>query len=190
MSLKEKRILAVIIAHGILSFCESPWLDRNWDKQHISFYGHSAADESIDLTRPFLSTNFQDSTQASQNQSPFLALHPNPAILALGILLLELEICEPIESHWLEEDLDNGQPNSNTNLTAAERLLVKSVDDLYESYRMAIEGCLNCNFALLQGKMSLENENFREQVYENIVAPLEDELWHGWKLTPDDLQTF
>jgi hypothetical protein len=190
MSLKEKRILAVVIAHAVLNFCESPWLDGDWDKRHISFYGHPTGIGGLDFTRPYLSTDFRDPTQASNDQAVFLTLHRSPAILALGILLLEIELCEPIESHWAEEDLDNGQPNFNTNLTAAERLLEKSVDEIYESYRMAIEACLNCDFGLLEDEASLENESFRQQVYENIVAPLEEELWHGWRLTADQLQAF
>jgi hypothetical protein len=190
MSLKEKRILAVVIAHAVLNFCESPWLDGDWDKRHISFYGHPTGNGGLDFTRPYLSTDFQDPTQASNDQAVFLTLHRSPAILALGILLLEIELCEPIESHWAEEDLDNGQPNFNTNLTAAERLLEKSVDEIYESYRTAIEACLNCDFGLLEDETSLENESFRQQVYENIVAPLEEELWHGWRLTADQLQAF
>jgi hypothetical protein len=190
MSLKEKRVLAVVIAHAVLNFCESPWLDGDWDKRHISFYGHSTGDGGLDFRRPYLSTNFRDSTQAANDQAVFLTLHPSPAILALGILLLEIELSQPIESHWVEEDLADGEPNFNTNLTTAERLLEKSVDEIYESYRMAIEACLNCDFALLLDDRSLENERFRQQVYENIVAPLEDELWHGWKLTADELQAF
>lgn len=190
MSLKQKRVLAVVIAHAVLNFCESPWLDEDWDKRHISFYGHPTGNGGPDFTRPYLSTNFRDLTQAPKDQSVSFALHRSPAILALGILLLEIELCEPIESHWVEEDLDNGQPNSNTNLIAAERLLEQSVDEIYESYRMAIEACLNCDFALLLDDMSLENESFRRQVYEKIVVPLEEELWHGWNLTADQLQVF
>lgn len=190
MSLKEKRVLAVVIAHAVLNFCESPWLVGDWDKRHISFYGDSTGNGGIDFTRPYLSTNFRDSTQAPNEQSVFLSLHRSPAILALGVLLLEIELCKPIESHWIEEDLENGEPNFNTNLTTAERLLTQSVDEIYESYRTAIEACLNCDFALLLDDSSLENENFRQQVYEHIVAPLEEELWHGWRLTADQLQVF
>lgn len=190
MSLKQKRVLAVIIAHAVLNFCESPWLDEDWDKRHILFYGHPTGNGGLDFTRPYLSTKFRDPTQAPKDQSIFLNLHPSPAILALGILLLEIELSEPIESHWVDEDLVNGQPNFNTNLTTAERLLEKSVDEIYESYRMAIEACLNCNSALLLDDMSLENESFRRQVYEKIVVPLEEELRHGWGLTADQLQVF
>ena len=190
MSLKQKRILAVVIAHAVLNFCESPWLDESWDKTHISFYGQPTGDGGLDFDRPYLSTNFRDPTQSPKDQAVFLNLHRSPAILALGILLLEIQLCEPIESHWAEEDLVDGQPNSNTNLTAAERLLEKSVDEIYERYRMAIEACLNCDFALLLEDTSLENETFRQQVYEKIVVPLEEELWHGWKLTAEELHAF
>jgi hypothetical protein len=190
LSLKQKRVLAVVIAHAVLNFCESPWLDEDWDKRYISFYGHPTGDEGLDFTRPYLSTHFRGPRQGRKDQSVSLTLHRSPAILALGILLLEIELCEPIESHWVEEDLDNGQPNFNTNLTAAERLLENSVDEIYESYRMAIGACLNCDFALLLDDMSLENDSFRLQVYEKIVVPLEEELWHGWRLTADQLQAF
>lgn len=187
MSLKQKRILAVVIAHAVLNFCESPWLNEVWDKRHISFYGQSTGNGSLDFTRPYLSTNFRDPTKHPKDQSIYLTLHRSPAILALGILLLEIELCEPIESHWVDEDLTHGKPNSNTNLIAALRLLEHSVDQFYERYWMAIKACLKCDFALLEEEMSLENEIFRQQAYEKIVVPLEDELFHGYGLTVDQL---
>ena len=187
ISLKQKRILAVVIAHAVLNFCESPWLNEEWDKRHISFYGHSTGNGGLDFRRPYLSTNFRDPTTTPKEQSVYLSLHRSPSILALGILLLEIELCEPIESHWVEEDLTDGQPSFNTNLTAAERLLEKSVDQIYERYRMAIQACLRCDFALFEEDMSLGNEIVRQQVYEKIVVPLEEELRHGYGLTADQL---
>jgi hypothetical protein len=37
-NLRERRILAVILAHSLLHFCDSPWLSRHWNKKHIEFF--------------------------------------------------------------------------------------------------------------------------------------------------------
>ena len=185
LPLREKRILAVVLANSSLQLCESPWFSKDWSKEDISFFYKSAT--HVDLKRPYLSTSFQNFPQ-DDDQDAMLRIHPNQSILALGILLLEIQLGKPIESQRAAEDLIDGQrANVNTDLTTALRLLEDSVDDIYEDYRTAIQACLNCNFVSPDQALDLENAEFRQAVYENIVAPLEQELYHGFKLKVKDL---
>ncbi|KAL6715524.1 hypothetical protein ACLMJK_006485 [Lecanora helva] len=186
MSLKERRILAVTLAHTVLNFSEGPWLQELWDKTHIFFFGVACEGERLDYSRPYLSTHFGAVTPKLEEDDGLLVLHQNPSLLSLGILLLELHKCEPIEHHWQDDDLDGGHPNANTNLVAAERLLENCVDDIYENYRAAVEACLTCEFATVED-VGLKDEEFRRLVHENIVAPLEEELWTAFKVSPHDL---
>ena len=186
LPLREKRILAVVLANSLLQLCESPWFSKEWSKKDISFFYKSA--NQVDLKRPYISTFFQN-TQQGDDPEAMLRIHPNQSILALGILLLEIQVGKPIESQRTAEDLGDGQSvNVNTDLTTALRLLEDSVDDIYEDYRTAIQACLNCNFVPPDQALDLENAEFRQAVYENIVAPLEQELYHGFKLTAKDLK--
>lgn len=178
--LKDKRLLAVTLANTVLQFSEGPWLNKKWDKNHISFF--ETAQNLIDFERPYLTTRFQqDTPDNGKEESAFQSIHPNPSLLALGILLLEIDQGKPMKISPL--DLTNGKVrNANTELTAAMRFFNESVDDLYDDYRKAIRACLEPTFLHLNQMGSLNTEDVRQSVYECIVAPLEAELYNGFKL--------
>ena len=117
-------------------------------------------------------------------------IHPNPSVLALGILLLEIELDIPIESERNDGDHDeDGKPTINTDYFAALRLFESNKsDDIYRNHRQAVSACLNCNFYDEETmEPNLDNPEFRQAVYDNIVRPLEQELHTAYELTPDDL---
>jgi hypothetical protein len=183
MSMKNQRILAVVLAHAVLHCSNGPWLCENWSKEHVCFFRNDPSWEP-DTSRPFLKIQFEDSSvdpQDSGYSESLFSLHSNPALLSLGILLLEIYLNGPIEESWTEGDLNEGQPNGNTNLTAALRILDDRQEDIYERYRAAIRACLEWD---LQG---LDRDNLPQKIYDEIVEPLEQELLHGFKITPEDL---
>lgn len=180
--LKERRILAVIFAHSLLYLCDSNWLNREWDKTQISFF--SSAPDQLNL-KPYLMAQFQ--ALEEEHDGSEMQLHPSPAILALGILLLELQIWGTIESRRISEDLtEDGSVNVNTNLLTAERVFQEADGEIFENYRKAVRACLDCDF-LDEDEVNFNDEGFRSLVYANIVAPLERELYQGWKMRPGDL---
>jgi hypothetical protein len=184
LTTKERRKLAVILSHSMLHFCDSPWLSKEWSKEHIEFFARA---KGIDLERPYLTTNFEPFCPQNDLDTAF-RVHQNPSVLALGILLLEIELCASIESFRSDKDLSpEGLPNVNTDLFTAERLLGEKVDDIYEGYKGAIQACLRCDFVGPQQSKSLEDEDFRQAVYEHIVEPLEAELYHACKIRPNEL---
>ncbi|KAF1815310.1 hypothetical protein P152DRAFT_479259 [Eremomyces bilateralis CBS 781.70] len=186
-SLRDKKILSVTLAHSLLQFCEGPWLSKEWSKEHISFL-HQGKDDLLDpdLRRPYVSTLFLEN-EIEETPDELYRTHPNPSVLALGILLLEIEFDSTIESKRQAEDYgDDGRPTINTDLFAASRLLNDVEEDVYINHKNAVSACLYCNF--YDGDdFSLDNPDFRQAVYDNIVAPLEDELYHAYKLTSDDI---
>lgn len=186
---KDKRILSVILANSLLHFCESPWLEKDWSKEHISFFS-TAVDALPDLRRPYLSTDFHDIVaEDDDDDDAIFRIHPNAGVLALGILLLEIEENSTIESKWEPDDLDEeGKPTVNTNFFTASKWLESIVDEVYQNSRKAVDACLKCDFYDPDaGKPSLDDPSFRQAVYENIVRPLEIELYHAYELTPYDL---
>lgn len=187
MNLREKRILAVVLAHAALHCSDSPWLCKDWSSEHVTFF-HNDTLTGPDLRRPCLAVDFENRLFDEIEDVNPDKLHSYPALLSLGILLLEINICQTIESKWSEDDLIEGQPNENTNLTTAIRLLDALDGEIYEDYRRAIKACLDCDRAT-SSKDSEDNEEFRKQLYEDIVLPLEQELDRGFGLTPENLHS-
>lgn len=183
---KEKLILSVILANSLLQFCESPWLNKEWSKEHISFFP-SLSKQDVEILRPYLTIKFQN-TELEEEIDPF-RVHPNPSVLALGILLLEIELESPIEGKRGEKDLDDdGMPTVNSDHFTALRLFEDMSDNLYKNYRQAIAACLKCDFYDEEtGNPSLDDPHFRQAIYNTIVRPLEQELQYGFELTPEDL---
>lgn len=186
MSLKERRTLAVIVAHAVLYFCNSPWLDKHWSKKHIFFLTKASSDEVI-VSKPFLSTVFGDEEQHTDDDDELQILHSHLPILALGILLLELELCEPLEDKFEAGDREAGVPIANVNLFVAQRLLDRADGNIYGKYRNAIDQCLR--FDAYPMLSEADHDAFRHEVYRKIVQPLEEELQHGFDDAWNDLNT-
>ena len=189
MTLKQKRILAVILAHTMLQYCGSPWMAEDWNKEHIEFFHQTIERDGaaeLKLERPYLSSSFVPSRTA-QGVSSKYAIHPCPPVLALGILLLEIELGVPIESKRADADLNGGNVNANTDLFTAYRILKESQDNMYNSHFKIIQACLDCKFLAGLQRPSLEDEEFRQAIYDEIAMPLEEELDVGWGITVDHL---
>ena len=77
LPLREKRMLALILAYSLLQLCGSPWLNETFSKEHISFFFKS--ENEPDYERPYISTHFDElSTVASARDMN--QLHRNPSI--------------------------------------------------------------------------------------------------------------
>ncbi|KAE9368050.1 hypothetical protein N431DRAFT_75410 [Stipitochalara longipes BDJ] len=185
-SLKQRRVLAVILSYSLLYVGESQWLRREWTKEDVCFI--QTDNNMVDIGRPYLSAEFpgpginpgiDDETQDCP--------HPAPSILGLGILLIELEFGKMIESLWKKEDLRNGKKNLNSNITAAMRFLEnqRPWDDVYTNFRRAVSACIKGNF--LESAEIVDDESFQQAVYTNIVVHLEEELFRGFGIKADAL---
>jgi hypothetical protein len=188
MSLKDKCILSVILAKSLLDFSESKWVS-GWSKESISFLSVVAG--SIDFRRPCLTTDFKSpgsggNIRGQDDGVSMYQLHPCPPLLQLAIILLELQKGDTIESMRSEEDLVDGRPNRNTDFITAIRVIDDIVDDIRVDSRNAVKACLECNFNTKQCP-SFDDEDFRKAVYTQIVAPLEKELYDGFKIMVEDL---
>lgn len=187
-TLKEKRMLAVILAHSVLHFCESPWMSRHWNKNHVSFFRFSNRGD-FNLERPWLSPDFAN-PYVPEDVEELNRIHPNPSVLALGILLLEIELGDSLESFKEADDLScEGLEDCNTSFFTAHHVWENMLDNVYWGYKAAVEACLNCDFFESQDglPLSLEDEDFHEAVYKNIVQPLEEELWTACRVRPEEI---
>lgn len=186
IKMKDQRILAVVLAHTVLHYHGTPWLRENWSKDQITFFERNTL-VGPNLTHPYLIVNFDSEERYSNEWDRPLDMHSYPKLLSLGILLLEIHLRQPIESCRVKADLEDGKPNEHPNLTTALRLLEEAEGDLTEGHRKAIHACLKFKFKSADINDS-DGKVFRRKMYEQIVSPLEDELYNGWKLRPEDIR--
>ncbi|KAF2198218.1 hypothetical protein GQ43DRAFT_465793 [Delitschia confertaspora ATCC 74209] len=171
-SLMIRRKLAKVFAYSLFQLHESPWLSRQWDKDHIHFF---ITDQGKpDLERPFLSTSFESFPSGSEPLDPH-CFHQNLGILKLGILLIEVHKWQQIEDFRTAADLVNGNVTANTDMQVAERTLAM-MDDCYETYRGAIRECLKADWASAGSRVSLEDVDTWKGVYKDVIEPLEIEM--------------
>lgn len=167
LGLRDKRRLALVLSHSLLQYHDSVWLGSEWGKKHISFF-HLG--DKPDLQRPYLSTRFSKSEQdaVDADKSRF---HRNPSILALGILLIEIDLERPIESYRIATD----KVNANTDWIVADRVL-KSMDQCSEPYRQAIRACLEIPWIPAGQNVHLENPPTRDGLCAHVIDTLEREF--------------
>ncbi|KAH6995388.1 hypothetical protein EDB80DRAFT_161715 [Ilyonectria destructans] len=174
-SLIERRRLALTFAYSLFQLHESPWLSQHWDKDRIHFFHNSTG--MPDLHRPYLSTSFDDFPTGGE-PTDLNRFHRNLGILRLGILLIEVHKWKPLESFWIEGDLNDGVPTPNTDMEVARRVQA-TLDDCFPTYRGAIESCLKVPWASGGSRVSLEDPNIWSGVYTDVIEPLEREVAFG-----------
>ena len=107
--------------------------------------------------------------------TPFI---DNLTFFALGILLIEIRLSAPLDIFRTPDDpLDrDGKPDVCTKYATAIRLLKSDriLEEAGPRYVSAVRRCIKCNFNLRN--TDLEDDEFRQAVFDGVVASLEDEV--------------
>lgn len=215
MAKKQPRaILQVILANAFLQLTQGPWLPEHCSKSNICFF-YSKDSAMPDLFRPYLATrccqgpsladtsSHMDGFQAEQGEeyerlSTFHDSltprgHPYPNLLALGILLLEIELGQPIE-HWRSAEICDSQRKPETyridaDIIAANQMLEQCHENSHDSFYKAVQACITGDaFTLHFGRNeTLRNQKFRQSVFVNIVQRLETSLRSVWDDRPPEM---
>jgi len=163
---RECLSLAVNLASSLLQLHATPWLQENWCDKSIYF------PRARDVRRPYVVVQ---SNQSLTTPEPRPAFGPNPYLLSLGIVLLELSERKPF-SQWIQE---MGYSEVSDNVLEKARIAWEWFDAAYgnmsEEYARAVEHCLSSVFVALQHKKTLTDEGFRDAVFRDIVQRLERE---------------
>lgn len=173
LSVASRQRLAASLAIGLLRLHGTPWLDKQWGRREITFFSNGGR---VLVEHPFLSTKLDAS---STHPSPGIYFTPSAAIrneslFALGIILIELCLHRPFEDLLLPADLNaDGTKHATTEYCAALRLLDTITGEASLEYVEVTRQCIECHFN--QGAASLDNEIFRDAVYDNVVTVLEEE---------------
>jgi hypothetical protein len=177
---RDRLLIALILASTLLQLHPTPWLSKRWGKEHIRFLKQLGNTQEPLLTQPFIfkaltSSSISTLLQANQEESssqtgPHIR---EESVFALGKLLVELSLNAPLEDMRIEQELGkDGKANQYTDWMAADRLL----EDVYNQegtlYGDAARRCIRCDFN--QREESMENDEFRQAVFQGVVVPLQD----------------
>jgi hypothetical protein len=171
--------IAVAVASSVLQLYDSKWLAGDLSKNDVFFVQQKTHDL---FEKAFVSRSLPPKNKTEPNvevANAALMRHiRNPTIFALGILLIELCLGKTIEQLRLPEDqfLGEATPEAVTNHWTAGRLLENGQisKEAGKRYENAIKRCIHCDFN--QDSASLDNDQFRQAVYDGVVAPLEQDL--------------
>jgi hypothetical protein len=170
MSTEQKLTLAFNVASTILLLYHTPWLNRQWTSHQIYLIRKEDGSTILD---PLV-------TQTPASATEKLTLIDS-TISALGRFLIEIScgapwaylcdlFCDPTNDIELRDFT-----TANTIFERANNEKVRPEDRPFfeegPSYYEAVFNCISCKFD--QESVSLDDSKFREEVYANIVAPLQ-----------------
>ncbi|CAI7578909.1 unnamed protein product [Penicillium bialowiezense] len=164
---KDRLSLAVELAYSVLRLHGS-WLKSPWRARDIMFIGKPTSG----VGRPALSLSIaRAETSTMCREAAKSALIRNEILFPLGLVLIELSLCRPIELLRTAEDHDDNEAVSN--LKTATRLLRYVEPSSGHLYGDAVEQCL---FGRWKAEHTLEDETMQEEIYQRVVSPLAENL--------------
>lgn len=176
--------LSYLLAKASCQFFGTEWTQKQWTKDTVHFMLERRSEEikRIYVDEPFLSTELTLSTAEPRQK---FQVHPFPALLALGIILIEIELCAPIESFRQSDHLSiDGQPHANTDHLAAKYVFANEAlwksrrRDSYVDVRTAIQACLEAESFMPQTD---DINALRAAIDKKIVDPLK-RLYNSWAI--------
>lgn len=200
---KPKRVLALILANTFLHLYGGPWLrGSTWTSDQVVFverksklyiqpYLHAPLGTNQSQTRTSLRQQHSH-TPLESAEDPDFVIHPFPALVMLGTLLLEVWCGRHIHDLAQEHNMVFEDYSSRSYITLA-RVFEREKQYMSNNARSAINACLDPNLAVdLDGTTDDEeyDRKFRLLIYDKVVAPLEDEFVSGWnKVELDQLDS-
>ncbi|KAL4882881.1 nucleoside phosphorylase domain-containing protein [Aspergillus karnatakaensis] len=190
---KKMRLrLSFVVAKAVWQFYDSDWMLKEWSRENIRFLLERHDDHSqpcLFADEPFLSPNFDclipnDGMPEGEVIMQY-RLHRYPKILALAILLIEIELGSPIEAHYIPDVLgENGEPNVNTYYSTAVHLLNSQdqqgkwgAQETFSKHKSIIGACLDRNIFNMRDDDVISQ---RDALYKHVVCPLESLFKIAW----------
>jgi hypothetical protein len=169
---EELRLLiCTAVARAAWQFYGSGWWESDCTKENFCFVWVASGTNSspqLHIDKPFFyySMDERDNYELTAGST-----HNNPMILALGIILLEVELGVRIENARDKKELSiDGTVTPNTDLFVAQRLLEEDVKWAgHEDVRPIIHNCVTGNTF----KSASYVEEVRQALLRDVVEPLE-----------------
>ncbi|KAL4973027.1 hypothetical protein BDW66DRAFT_112659 [Aspergillus desertorum] len=177
ISNKGKSLLAYTIAKSVWQYYNSPWMMTPWTHNSIQLLNEGAGLTGQGRPHPYLTAKLaraivkpKDFYHASD------LMHQYPHILALGILLIEIAVKQPLTSEECPHPLSETVINDYYTWawTTAHRSNLR--DTVHSLYEEAVNNCLDPElFGGYPIQQSREEDEIRARqnaLYEKIVVPL------------------
>ncbi|KLU81029.1 hypothetical protein MAPG_00124 [Magnaporthiopsis poae ATCC 64411] len=183
---KDRLILSFILATTLLhlSKINVPGLKLDLTSDSICFL-RPPRRALPDITRPYLTVSCapRSSTPQQQSSSTWNQPHRFPNILALGILLLEIERGVPIEPD-ASQDLCVEAMTELDHWTQSSSLLEKRT--VPEGLRRAIAACIQPKQFKTHNldKNNIRDDDVRRYIFDRILYPLEEALFTAYEIRP------
>lgn len=188
---KTKRIIAVMLGHGLLHLHGTGWMQQSWGASKVIFYQISSAVPirpyiQVDLGENVSECNSDDHHAPDDEEDYFgnddCFVHPFPGLVTLGMMLMQVYMARTFESFAQEFEMeDPEQLNSNAKFGLASLAFKKyaSAISFSEQYWRAIDRCLDPKIRYDNDGEIMNQDDLRRVIYDEIVGPLEDELGQG-----------
>ncbi|KOS47901.1 hypothetical protein ACN38_g1165 [Penicillium nordicum] len=160
--------VAVNLACSVLQFHGS-WLKTQWRSRDIMF----TKNPSGDIDKPYVLWNVGselDTWSLCRDKSTF-SLIQSEVLFPLGLVLVELSLCQTLEALRMPEDDDPVE--AYVNLKTATRLLQVVEEQSGAEYEKVARRCL-----LWSGTKdsTLESEQMQDEIFQLIISPLVENL--------------
>ena len=167
----ERLHLALIVASSVLQLYKTPWFRDHWDKNNIIISGDRITNMREQV---YVSGSFPARTNEG---SQLMNKLPGRNITLFALSIFEIELClgQSLELMRSPEDpLDaEGKADVLTDWSTAKRMEDAVYHEAGTRYGDAVRRCLYCEFD--RRDTNLEDDAFRQAVYDGVVAPLEDD---------------
>ena len=172
MTKRQRLQTAVILASTTLQLQTTEWFDSNWGRGDILFRNGLP---ELPYVSKILPKDLPE-IKISVNSEKKISCGPirNESLFNLGVLLLELSYGQPLGHFKSPED-----PPIFTEYAIAKRLVEELVEEEASGYVDAARACIFCDFGPKVRNPSLNDQVFRQAVYDDVVVPLEEE-WRHW----------
>ncbi|KAF2176114.1 hypothetical protein K469DRAFT_646247 [Zopfia rhizophila CBS 207.26] len=191
---QQKALLSYLLVKAAWELYYSDWMTKEWSKHSIhfmfqtdgSFPSHAAQEAqpcAIYVSEPFIEAEFESSPSTEPERSGVpTGSHLYPKILALGIMLLEIELGE----HLVDKNGRDAESIKNGKHMAASRILFEeewknNKRGGFKCIREIIETCILPDKA----KLGTDPDNLRNVLYREIVWPCRKLFSAAWDEDPD-----
>lgn len=179
MTRRDQLIVGVVIASAVIQLHDTDWLPTHWAGLQVHFLWDSESILADVIKKPLLSLQtMPEARQVPEDSYNAFSHFPNRNLFTLGIILLEIFYNGPISDQLTEEEkkMDALAPGEYYGTCRGVRRVAENL--AYEVgglYAGAVQRCLTA-VDYSRNKANLTNPGFKNDVYDQIVSPLEKNL--------------
>jgi hypothetical protein len=191
LSIREKCILAFVLANTALELYKSQWMYEKWTKDQIYFKRLGSLGVPY-LRTPYLAVHFRD----RQDSLPKLDVNGCPSIFDLGIMLFEVYANAFVEDTIIDQstfvprwaaratvlDLINKMDNKKN-----QEGFYDQTWSVHGLYRTAIVACLSHDRFIQSDPGCDPGEKLRDILKFEVIRPLRSILMKGYHMTKEEL---